>query len=475
MLGIITWLVDVLWSEWLILLAAVLMGIAVGLLLSCKKPVTIVRQIDLRDLSILWTKDTTKTIHISELSPLWREDQVTIDKILSAESLHHPRAVEFANKMDQWAFLEKFPNQKNLCMQILRLLDQEGDCSSVVNVQGDVEGTWDENTYRLLGQTTLLDHSINVAEQMVDLLAAQNAWHVIPDALIGALGHDLGKLDSMRGFLYSLGEHPLASGRPLAGMTGFQALPKKEEILQAIKLHHKRPNGLLGKILKRADQLARQKELETAAICHDDRQNDEGTAAEENRVPVSGNPTAAVMRANTAIYGNEEADLSESQKMEVPELVDISGWFDAAGFLDELKPFINKMFGRRFMAFSMPDGHVYFQVKVLEEVARKQAEKAGCMEIATMALRDDGMRGVLLAIVHRLRMENDIIARGLIKDNYFGGYFMVDRKIGKPIKGYYTPFHAEAFGSIAEMELTKPDMLSDIIRVAPYEGNQTMD
>ena len=474
MLGTITWLVDLIWSGWLILLAAVLMGIAVGILLARNKPVTIVRQIDLRDLSILWTKDTTKTIHISELSQLWREDQVTVDKILSAESLHHPRAIELAKKMDQWAFFEKFLNQKSVCMQILRLLDQEGDCSSVVNVQGDVEGTWDENTYRLLGQTTLLDHSINVAEQVVELLTAQHAWHVIPDALIGALGHDLGKLKSLRGFLYSLGEHPLASGRPLAGMAGFHELPKKEEILQAIKLHHKRPNGLLGKTLKRADQLARQKELETAAVSHDGKHYD-GAAAEENRVPVAGDATAASMRATAAIYGNEEADPPEPQKMDVPELVDISNWFDAAGFLDELKPYINKMFGRRFMAFSMPDGHVYFQVKVLEEVARKQAEKAGCMEIATMALRDEGMRGVLLAIVHRLRMDNDIIARGLIKDNYFGGYFMVDRKIGKPIKGYYTPFHAEAFGSIAEMERAKPDMLSDIIRVSPYEGNQTMD
>lgn len=475
MFGIITWLVDLILSGWMILLAAVLIGIAVGILLARNKPVTIVRQIDLRELSILWTKDTTRTIHISELSQLWREDQVVESKVLSAEPLRHPRALELANKMDQWAFFEKFPNQKTVCLQILRLLDQEGECSSVVNVQGDVEGTWDENTYRLLGQTTLLDHSINVAEQVVDLLAAQNAWHVIPDALIAALGHDLGKLESLRGFLYSLGEHPLASGRPLAGMAGFQELPKKEEILQAIKLHHKRPNGLLGKTLKRADQLARQKELETAAVSHDGKHNDDGAAAEKNRVPVAVDETAAAMRATAAIYGNEEADPPEPQKMEVPELVDISSWFDAAGFIDELKPYINKMFGRRFMAFSMPDGHVYFQVKVLEEVARKQAEKAGCMEIATMALRDEGMRGVLLAIVHRLRMEHDIIARGLIKDNYFGGYFMVDRKIGKPIKGYYTPFHAEAFGSIAEMERAKPDMLSDIIRVTPYEGNQTMD
>jgi len=36
------------------------------------------------------------------------------------------------------------------------------------------------------------------------------------------------------------------------------------------------------------------------------------------------------------------------------------------------------------------------------------------------------------------------------------------------MKGYYTPFHAEAFGSISEMEHDKPKMLRDITKVSPY-------
>ncbi len=32
-------------------------------------------------------------------------------------------------------------------------------------------------------------------------------------------------------------------------------------------------------------------------------------------------------------------------------------------------------------------------------------------------------------------------------------------------------FHAEAFGSIAEMERSKPDMLRDILSVSPYTGS----
>ena len=150
--------------------------------------------------------------------------------------------------------------------------------------------------------------------------------------------------------------------------------------------------------------------------------------------------------------------------------MDISAWFDAAAFLALLKPLINRLEGRRYLAFSMASGLVYFQVKALEEAARKQAGQAGCMQIATMAQDDLSMRAVLLSIVQRLRQEEGIIAQDLIKPGYFGGYFQVIRRHGKELKGYYTPFHSEAFGSIAGMEAAKPALLKDILKVSPFTG-----
>ena len=72
--------------------------------------------------------------------------------------------------------------------------------------------------------------------------------------MVAALGHDLGKLKSARGSLYALGEHPLAAGAIISGIPGFKELSRKEDILRAIKMHHKMPEGLLGKALKKADQ-----------------------------------------------------------------------------------------------------------------------------------------------------------------------------------------------------------------------------
>jgi len=228
------------------------------------------------------------------------------------------------------------------------------------------------------------------------------------------------------------------------------------------------PKGLLGTTLKKADQLARQKELEENSLAIEETE----PKPKKNVTTDSG---AATWQAQEDIYGETGTISRRKVKSKAPVSMDISAWFDAALFLEALKPHINKMYGRQFFAFSMSNGYVYFQAKVLEDIARQQAEKAGCMEIVTMAKRDTSMRNVLYTIVHQLRTEHDVIADGLIKDGFFGGYFSVTRKIGKPMKGFITPFHAEAFavighiaGSEAEMEQAKPKILKDIVKVSPY-------
>ena len=118
------------------------------------------------------------------------------------------------------------------------------------------------------------------------------------------------------------------------------------------------------------------------------------------------------------------------------------------------------------MAFSMSNGYVYFQAKVIEEVARKQAEQAGAMDIATMAGDDPTMRQVLFTVVDHLRVEHGAVARELIKDQYFGGYFTI-KTGGRELRGFYVPFHAESLGSIAEMENEKKGILKKFKSVEP--------
>ena len=93
------------------------------------------------------------------------------------------------------------------------------------------------------------------------------------------------------------------------------------------------------------------------------------------------------------------------------------------------------------------------------------------MDIATMAVDDPTMRRVLFTVVDHLRVEHGVIARELIKDRYFGGYFTIASS-GSRMKGFYTPFHAESFGSIAEMESKKTGILKKFKSVKPVVNKE---
>ena len=133
------------------------------------------------------------------------------------------------------------------------------------------------------------------------------------------------------------------------------------------------PEGLLGKTLKKADQLARQQELEEAVDsiaqtrfrksiqfqCKTKSmsiQSQTQSCLHHRKLPPKMWRTAA-WQAQADIYGESGAAEQKKDATEAPKMMDISAWFDAARFLNDLKPYINKMFGRRFLAFSMPDGH----------------------------------------------------------------------------------------------------------------------
>jgi len=404
------------------------------------KPAASKAEVLLQDLSQLWIKNGE--VNIADLAPLWRDEEVpeTIEEV--SIEFQNERLHEFYNKHIRP--LRHASQQQAVCRDLLSLLDTEGQCPSVVNVGRDIEASWDSNTYTLLGQTNLIDHSLNVAEQVVRLLQESETGYLMPDTIIAALSHDLGKLPSIRGHLYSLGEHPLAAGRILVGLQSFKQLPLKEEILQAVKFHHKQPQELLGKTLKRADQLARQQEIEQA---------------QERLQPLEEPPKwHNEAKSQDGIFDEKS---ETKKKATVPKLINLS-WLDTPALLKDMRPYINRLEGRRFQAFSMPNGFVYFMPKILEVIAKKQAEQAGVLDVGTMEKEE--MREVLLSIVHQLRQE-DVIANGLLQNNYFGAYFTVTMKSGTTMNGYYTPCHAEAFDSIAVMEDAKSGILLDVVSV----------
>ena len=451
------------------------------------------------NLSPLDIKEENGKIQVSldGMAHVWREprdagDEVNDEK-LEPVKLRNERAAKFYQR-----FVSVDEGHRVAIGHLLMLLDQEGDCASVVSQQaapGDVETSWDSNTYRKLGAVSLLDHTLNVAELVITECNREEAEHMINDAVIAALGHDIGKLPSKQPNVYSFGDHPLTSANIVKDIPVVSRLKHKDEILNAIKLHHKGDsNDLLTKILKDADMKARQAELELVgaqirkkeAVENSQPVQSQDEAKEKTpeeksdpqlipaEVPSPNLPpidSTAAWQTQHDIYGISGTDEKKSdsqQKTQIQEM-DISRWFDADQCLSEIKRHINILDGNKFQAFSMPTGTVYVQTGLISNILMDQAQKAEVSEIALYSKGNrNAMQSVLLAAVNIFRRRN-LIEASQVGDGFFGGHFAVRSRNGGRIKGFYAPFRVEAFlssgESLGDLEQRKKGRLANFTSV----------
>jgi hypothetical protein len=412
------------------------------------------KEIALDALSTIWSRHRNTVVSLEQLAGIWRKDAGQPPVEAEGMVFNHPEMHDFHNEYVKDRTFSVTPAGK-VVKEILGLLDREGDCPSVVNTKGEAEGYLDKNAYDVLAGVTLYQHTLSVAREMVKAFKGSAA--VLPKVLIASLGHDLGKLPSYRKTLYSMGDHPLMSITILEGLKGYRELPYKDEITRAIADHHRNPKGLLGEKLKEADHAARRMEMA---------RNVQGHMKEAERKPDGpeqlSQPTPIAETDRECIFithSKEEKERVSLKEIPLP-------WFDADRFMVELKPYINRLVGPRWGAFSMPDGYVYFQTGVLEEVAKKLGK--GDPDISLMDSDRELKRNILYSIVCNLRRQKDAIARGLIKDGYFGGQFIVRMRDGKEHGFYYTPFNAEAFGeAVSYFESLKAGKIKEIAEVSP--------
>ena len=214
------------------------------------------QEISIEDISIIWTKRKEAVIRLEELARLWRNFN-TIQEQNDIPHFFTPVVREFFEK-----HINKKPfytgNVKTVINNLLTLLDTEGNIPSVVSGQNETESKIPENTYKMLAQVSLAEHTIHVAEE---ILAIVPYGANLPIALISALAHDLGKMPKFRKQYYSLGDHPFMSVTVLESIGGFKELVYKDDIMQAVRDHHLKPKGYVGENLKEADTRARRREL----------------------------------------------------------------------------------------------------------------------------------------------------------------------------------------------------------------------
>lgn len=214
------------------------------------------KKLKLEDISLIWTKKKKAVVKLEELAKIWRNFEI-IQEQVDTPHFFTPVIKEFFEK-----HLQNKPfytgKVRVVINNILMLLDMEGGVASVVSGQYETESKIPEDTYKMLAMVTLSEHTIHVAEEMINLVPYGPN---LPPALIAALAHDLGKIPKYRKQYYSLGDHAFISMTVLEGIQGFKELIYADEILQAVRDHHLKPKNFLGEKLKEADTKARRREL----------------------------------------------------------------------------------------------------------------------------------------------------------------------------------------------------------------------
>jgi hypothetical protein len=257
--------------------------------------------------------------------------------------------------------------------------------------------------------------------------------------IIAALGHDLGKIESFDRAMYSMGDHPRISVVVMNSFEGFTDLSYRSDVETAILSHHRTGGGDLADKLREADRNARRKELADNLVTKND------------------------------IFQTPAETETEKKPADSSDLK----WLNISEYLAELDNRINVLNGNRFEAFSMKDGHVYFQTDVFWKVIKMLARRHGHDEILLADSDQQQRRNYIYTITEMLR-EKRLIADAIIRQGYFTAPFTVTYKDGKSInKAYYTPMVSEAFGDVSELESRKSGILLDIESVKPKYGDES--
>ena len=401
------------------------------------------RERAMQTITSLCGRQNETVVKLEELATLWRED---IGRVGMSNDDPAPVAPirRFQRQVLQNFYMENVANKpyfhevtKGIVEHILNLFDKEpGDPLSVVNIKGDAESTMNSNAFEILRHVTLVDHSIHVANEIIK---AAPPGPMLQKLIIVALAHDLGKLPSLRWATYSTGDHALLSVTAMENIPGMSTLSYSDELMRAVRDHHRTPKEQLTKKLKDADHKARSMEMseymKQASIKTLASEVDESLDVDVDRQDVEpdlrhqpASPTRRIMipsetaatetetkddtlkttqsfmanairgtfdqtRVRPVIDMTEAEDAAEEYNDSNPvenkdeilpiEEIDLY-WFDPDEILESIKDHINLMHGKKFNTFSMKNGYVYIQVQTLWEVIKISAKTHGAVDVLSV-------------------------------------------------------------------------------------------
>ena len=213
----------------------------------------------LAEASYFWTANE---LDFREIATIWRE-------IEPPEPPQRPVRPSFRHEEIEAFFVEFVESRpvvkgkrRTLIVKLLKMLDDEGACPSVVKKDDlkdlEPEGKLDREVFKKLASLPLWQHTLTVARKYT---AKFNQAAMLPDSLIVSLSHDLGKIPAYYDKYCKSGDHAMISVHILNTISDYTSLRNYDELDRIIRGHHLLKTDFpLTEMLKQADQDARKEE-----------------------------------------------------------------------------------------------------------------------------------------------------------------------------------------------------------------------
>lgn len=383
---------------------------------------------------------------------------------------NNPKVQEFYEK-HVWPLDILKDNERKVILRLLKILDEKGNVPSVVQIKGgnDPDLTRDATEYAILKKVPLVDHSLHVAEIMIE---EDDSLLTRAKRIIAALAHDIGKIqDFYEGKKYVFGSHAQTSAAVLESIEGFKELEYAKEVEEAVIKHHLSPPEGLGTDLKQADRKARQeevfeitkkpieeilkekdKEIQPQPQARSDQLNQkqlkQNNVIDEDKDDEEGG-IVDMDRFNQGTQQDFDKIRTESKDVNLE-------WLPIDEMIRKIGMSINFETPRGgFDAFSDTRGYVFVQVGKVMDIFRELAIKYKMADMYNLADQQERQK-ILLALADLFRA-NGYLAEGLVKPGFFGGKFDLIGYDGSVLRtGMYMPFWATAFvDDISKLERRK--------------------
>jgi hypothetical protein len=441
----------------------------------------------LAEISSLWT-GREPVVHFKDIARIWREAPQAAGMKRPRPAFRHPEIdTFFADWVENRQVLKG--SKRAVVEAILSILDQEGDCPSVVRKnKSESDASLDQDVFTLLTTIPLWRHTLAVAQVMARKVTQEV---LLPDALIVSLGHDLGKIPAHLDALYRTGDHPLVSLILLHRIQEFEVMPNREEISEAIRQHHLiKTDSPLAAALKEADRQVRLEEISRLTGPEPPSGSDASGKLEDTTAPgpkKSGGEVSGQRRKGGKAPGGEKR--SQAPRAELDTVSDpldsvsrpteeesheqrasawgeggVPSWFDPDAILAGLLGRVNELRRGRWSVVSSPEGLVFAQPDALWAEVKKLAGK----DPRVLAADGDatGKRALLLLVVREMSRQRKAIATEFVADGHYVTQCVIVMESDRTLQVPLVPFRVEAFGlPPSVLETRKVNELQKMVRI----------